>query len=75
MYYYSELLTMALHLFFYGIVSTLLTYSSLSHTLHGSGQVLLRHERDPEPNAIKYIVSDNVAVRPPISGRCRDLSG
>ena len=30
---------MALHLFFYGIVSTLLTYSSLSHTLHGSGQV------------------------------------
>ena len=39
MYYYSELLTMVLHLFFYGIVSTLLTYSSLSHTLHGSGQV------------------------------------
>ena len=30
---------MALHLFFYGIVSTLLTYSSLSHTLHGGGQV------------------------------------
>ena len=30
---------MALHPFFYGIVSTLLTYSSLSHTLHGSGQV------------------------------------
>ena len=28
-----------------------------------------------EPNAIKYIVSGNVAVRPPISGRCRDLSG
>ena len=36
---------------------------------------LLRHERDPEPNAIKYIVSGNVAVRPPISGRCGDLSG
>ena len=30
---------MALNLLFYGIVSTLLTYSSLSHTLHGSGQV------------------------------------
>ena len=30
---------MALNLLFYGTVSTLLTYSSLSHTLHGSGQV------------------------------------
>ena len=30
---------MALNLLFYGIVSTLLTYSSLSHTLHGGGQV------------------------------------
>ena len=36
---YSKLLIMALHPIFYGVVSTLLTYSSLIHTLHGSGQV------------------------------------
>ena len=49
----------------------------LENEVNGQGKSLcmLRHERDPEPNAIKYIASGNVAVRPPISGRCRDLSG